>query len=99
MEDTSSLTNNYFNTLEKVTEYNKFKDELYSNWNDIEITQINNFDNITINAREEIEVVCNVKLPNILPDNIEAQVYYGKVMENRNIRKHWNSTNDTYELK
>ncbi len=76
------LTNNYFNTLEKVTEYNKFKEELYSNWNDIEITQINNFNNITINAREEIEVVCSVKLPNILPDNIEAQVYYGKVMEN-----------------
>ena len=77
-----NLTNNYFNTLDKVTEYNKFKEELYSNWNDIEITQINNFDNITINAREEIEVICNVKLPNILPENIEAQVYYGKVMEN-----------------
>ncbi len=77
-----NLTNNYFNTLDKVTEYNKFKEELYSNWNDIEITQINNFDNITINAREEIEVICNVKLPNISPDNIEAQVYYGRVMEN-----------------
>lgn len=76
------LTNNYFNTLDKVTEYNKFKEELYSNWNDIEIKQINNFDNITINAREEIEVVCTVKLPNISPDNIETQVYYGRVMEN-----------------
>ena len=77
-----NLTNNYFNTLEKVTEYNKFKEELYSNWNDIEITQVNNFNNITINAREEIEVTCTVKLPNISPSNIETQVYYGKVMEN-----------------
>ncbi len=77
-----NLTNNYFNTLDKVTEYNKFKEELYSNWNDIEIKQINNFDNITINAREEIEVVCTVKLPNISPENVETQVYYGRVMEN-----------------
>ncbi len=77
-----NLTNNYFNTLDKVAEYNKFKEELYANWNDIEIKQIDNLDNITINAREEIQVRCTVKLPNILPANVEAQVYYGKVMEN-----------------
>ena len=94
-----NLTNNYFNTLDKVTEYNKFKEELYSNWNDIEIKQINNFDNITINAREEIDVTCTVKLPNISPENIETQVYYGKVMENRNTRRYWYSTNDTNKFK
>ena len=77
-----NLTNNYFNTLDKVAEYNKFKEELYANWNDIEIKQVDNLDNITINAREEIQVRCTVKLPNILPANVEAQVYYGKVMEN-----------------
>ena len=80
-----NLTNKYFNNLELVTEYNRIKNDLYSNWNDIQITQNNNLDNISIDAGKNIEVSCNVKLPNINVENIEAQVYYGKILDNGTI--------------
>ena len=51
-------------------------------WDDIEITQENNLDNITLDAGNNIEVKCKVKLSNINKENIEAQVYYGRISEN-----------------
>ena len=80
-----NLTNNYFNNLELVTEFNKVKNGLYTNWEDIVITQNNNLDNISMDAGKNIEVSCTVKLPNINVKNIEAQVYYGKIMDNGTI--------------
>ena len=77
-----NVTNKYFKNLETVTEYNKVIEDLYANWNDIEITQNNNLDNISMDAGKNIEVSCNVKLPNINEENIEAQVYYGKILDN-----------------
>ncbi len=80
-----NLTNKYFKNLELVTEYNKIKDDLYRNWDDIKITQNNNLDNISMDAGKNIEVSCNVKLPNVNVENIEAQVYYGKILDNGTI--------------
>lgn len=76
------LYNKYYSTLENVATYNLWKQELYNNWDDIKITQENNMDNITIDAGNNIEVKCKVQLPNILPENVEVQVYYGKIEEN-----------------
>lgn len=76
------LVNKYYNSLELVTEYNSAKDELYRNWNDIEITQTGNLDNINIDAGNHIKVSCTVKLPNINVENIETQSYYGRILEN-----------------
>ena len=76
-----NLYDNYYSELDKVTEYNSWKEELYKNWNDIKITQENNLDNITIDAGNYIDVKCKVVLPNISVDNIETQVYYGKIEE------------------
>lgn len=68
--------------MDKVTEFNSWKDELYQNWDDIKITQENNLNDITIDAGNYIDVRCKVKLPNISVNNIQAQVYYGKIEEN-----------------
>ena len=76
------LYNRYYSSLENVATYNLWKQELYNNWDDIKITQENNLDNITIDAGNNIEVKCKVELPNVLPDNVEVQVYYGKIEEN-----------------
>ena len=76
------LYNKYYSTLENVATYNLWKQELYNNWEDIKITQENNMDNITIDAGNNIEVKCKVQLPNISPENVEVQVYYGKIEEN-----------------
>ena len=77
-----NLYDTYYTDLEKVGRFNQWKEELYNSWNDIEITQENNLDNITIDAGNNIEVKCKVKLPNISKENIEAQVYYGRIDEN-----------------
>ena len=77
-----NLTDNYYNNLEKVTEFNKIKQNLYSNWDDIKITQENNLDNITIDAGNKIKVTCKVQLPNIEKEYIQTECYYGKILEN-----------------
>ena len=46
------------------------------------ITQVNNLDNITIDAGNNIEVACEVELPNIDVENITVEAYYGKILEN-----------------
>ena len=38
-----------------------------------------------MDAGKNIEVSCTVKLPNISVENIEAQVYYGKILDNGTI--------------
>jgi starch phosphorylase len=80
-----NLTNKYYSKIELVTEYNKIKDDLYRNWEDIEIIQTNNLDNITIDAGNNINVKCMVKLPNIDVENIETQSYFGRIMDNGTI--------------
>ena len=79
------LTNNYYRNIDVVTEYNNVKKGLILNWEDIVIEQSNNLDNISMDAGKNIEVACTVKLPNINIDNIEAQVYYGKILDNGTI--------------
>ena len=77
-----NLYNKYYSKLDYVAEYDLWKSELYNNWDDIKITQEqNNLDNITIDAGNNIEVKCKVCLPNISVENIEAQVYYGRIQE------------------
>ena len=77
-----NLHNKCYTDLPKVTRYNEWKEKLYSNWDDIKIRQDkNNYDDITVDAGNKIEVSCYVKLPNelISIDNIDAEVYYGKI--------------------
>ncbi|MBR1802887.1 MAG: alpha-glucan family phosphorylase [Clostridia bacterium] len=77
-----NLYNEYYSDLEKVGGLDSWKESLKHSWEKIEITQENNINNITIDAGNNIEVRCKVKLPNINQKNIEAQVYYGKIEEN-----------------
>ena len=78
----AKLTKKYYLDIDNVAEYNGWKKDLYRNWKDIKITQTDNFDNITIDAGNKIEVGCEVELPNIDIENIEVEVYYGKILEN-----------------
>ena len=78
-----NLYNKYYTDLSSVAEFNSWKNNLYSNWNDITIKQEKgNLDNITVDAGNNITVRCKVYLPNIDKNSIEAQVYYGQIMEN-----------------
>ena len=80
-----NLHNQHYKELEEVTQYSDWKNKIFNNWRDIKIKQDkNNYDDITVDAGNKIDVGCYVKLPNELIDikNIEAQVYYGKITEN-----------------
>lgn len=76
-----NLYNKYCSQLDKVSEYQIWKNEIRNNWNDIQIEQEKNAENLTIDAGNEIEVFCKIKLPNISKDSIEAQVYYGQIQD------------------
>ncbi len=77
-----NLTKKYYQNIDNVAEFNNWKNDLYTNWKDVKITQVNNLDNITIDAGNNIEVACEVELPNLSIDNITVEVYYGKILEN-----------------
>ena len=77
-----NLTNKYYSSLDAVTEYDRIKEQLYENWDDIQITQSNNLDNITIDAGNNIKVDCTIKSPSISIENLEVQAYAGKIMDN-----------------
>lgn len=78
----AKLTKKYYQDIDNVAEFNGWKKDLYTNWKDVKLTQVNNLDNITIDAGNKIEVACEVELPNIDINNISVEVYYGKILEN-----------------
>ncbi len=77
----ANLYNKYYSNLEDVAAYNEWKEKIKLNWKDIEITQFNNLENITIDAGNQIEVNCRVKLTDINVENINVQVYTGKITD------------------
>ena len=77
-----NLTKTYYEDIDNVAAFNMWKKDIACNWKDIKITQVNNLDNITIDAGNNIEVRCEVELPNIKQENIDVEVYYGKILDN-----------------
>lgn len=76
------LTDKYYNNIDNVAEFNSWKKDIHNNWKDVKIKQLNNLDNITIDAGNKIEVRCEVELPNIDIKNVTVEAYYGKIHEN-----------------
>ena len=77
-----NLTKKYYSNVDEVAAYNSWKSDLFTNWKDIKIVQNNNLDNVTMDAGNNIEVACDVTLPNISEENIRVEAYYGKILEN-----------------
>ena len=77
-----NLTKKYYESIDTVAEFNSWKKSLYTNWKDIKITQKNNLNNITMDAGNNIEVRCEVQLPNVDINNITVECYYGKILDN-----------------
>lgn len=82
-----NLTKKYYNNLELVTEYSTWKKDITANWKDVQIEQIEgNADNVTLDAGNQIEVKCVATLPNINVQHVEAQVYYGKFLDDGSVQ-------------
>ncbi len=76
------LTKKYYENVDNVAEFNLWKKNIYTNWKDIKIIQKNNLNNITMDAGNNIEVRCEVHLPNVDVNNIRVECYYGKILDN-----------------
>ncbi|MBR3152086.1 MAG: alpha-glucan family phosphorylase [Clostridia bacterium] len=101
-----NLYDNSFKDLDNVMQFFKWKKAAKERWNEIEITQDENVNDVQLTAGDVIEVKCNVKLPNFNPDNVSVQVYYGQISDNgivNNVyitemkRKEENEEKDKYE--
>ena len=79
------LNKTYYTDLSTVANYAEWKSKMYINWDKIKIEQLNNLDNISIDAGNKIDVSCKVILPDILVDNIVVEVYAGKITDNGTI--------------
>ncbi len=77
-----NLYNKYYSDLENVIRFNEWIDDIKNRWDKIKIAQLDNLNNVTIDAGNNIEVKCAVDLQNISPENVSVQVYSGRVLEN-----------------
>lgn len=79
------LYNKYYKDLSNVADLNEWKNKMTINWDKIKIEQINNLDNISIDAGNKIDVTCKVTLPDIDIKNIDVEVYAEKITDNGTI--------------
>ena len=77
-----NLYKKYYTNLENVMRLNEWLDDIRNRWDKIKIVQLNNLNNVTIDAGNNIEVSCAVDLQNIDPENVSVEVYSGKVLDN-----------------
>ena len=80
-----NLSHKYYNDLSNVADFNEWKSKMIINWNKIQIEQLNNLDNISIDAGNKIEVTCKVILPDIDVKNINVETYAGRITDNGTI--------------
>ena len=76
-----NLYNKYYSKLENAASYSHWKHQIRANWDNITIEQLENPENIKIDAGEQIEVSCKVTLPNIEKEYIRVEVYCGKISD------------------
>ena len=79
------LNQKYYTDLSNVADFAEWKDKVNLNWDKIKIEQYNNLDNISIDAGNQIEVNCKVTLPDVSADNINVEVYAGRITDNGTI--------------
>ena len=81
----AELNKKYYSDLSTVANYAEWKSKMYINWDKIKIEQYNNLDNISIDAGNNIEVNCKEVLPDVSVENINVEVYAGRITDNGTI--------------
>jgi starch phosphorylase len=72
-----------YSVLENIVNYNEWRFNLHEHFDEIEIKQSEeNFNNMTVDAGNQMEVGCEVKIPVTIDVNsVTPQVFYGKISE------------------
>ena len=76
----SNLTQEEYKDRENVERYIGWKENLIKNWGNIKLEQIDNSEHTTTSVGNDITVRCKVELEGISIDDIEVQLYYGKLL-------------------
>ncbi len=76
-----NLYKNNFSDLEKAVGFTSWKKRVMLNWDNILIEQVDNPENIKIDAGQAIDVSCKVTLPNLDKEDIRVEVYCGKISD------------------
>ncbi len=80
----------YYTSLEKVTELESWKQQIYRNWPNVKVYNIeqpSKDENVTVDAGNTMKVKCKVKIPGLMPEDIKVQVYFGRVNEKGIVEK------------
>ena len=86
------LRKKYFEDLEKVAGFTKWKSTAKNNWANIELMQDRNVDNARLVAGSQITVTCEAYLPNIDEQNADVQVYFGQFLDNGTVKNVYTTT-------
>ena len=72
-----------YSVLENIVNYNEWRFNLHEHFGEIEIKQSEqNFNNMTVDAGNQMEVGCEIKIPVTIDVNsVTPQVFYGKISE------------------
>ena len=72
-----------YSVLENIVNYNEWRFNLHEHFDEIDIKQsAENFNNMTVDAGNQMEVGCEVKIPVTIDVNsVSPQVFYGKISE------------------
>ena len=76
----SNLTQEKYSDVSNVEEFISWKDNMTKKWNKIKLEQLDNLEHTITSVGNEITVQCKVELDGISVDDIEVQLYYGKIL-------------------
>ena len=74
------LTQEKYQYPAEIEEFIKWRDNLNNNWDKIKLEQVDNAEHTITNVGDAITVRCKVELENISAEDIEVQLYYGKIL-------------------
>jgi len=76
----SNLTQEKYSDVSDVEAFVSWKDNMTKKWNRIKLEQLDNLEHTITSVGNEITVQCKVELDGISVDDIEVQLYYGKIL-------------------
>ena len=76
----SNLTQEHYTNRTEVEDYITWKENLRNNWNKVKLEQLDNLEHTITSVGDAITVRCKVELENINAEDIEVQLYYGKIL-------------------
>ncbi len=80
-----NLINSDKYSQENIENFLEWEKKIKENWNNIIIETQNNLEELKANAGDSIELKCSVVLPNLSPEDVSVEVFYGKFDDSKKL--------------